>query len=299
MILMWKDSFLSYLRFERNYSQATVESYGTDIAQFEDFLQKGEAGGNQALETADAAMIRQWEMSLLESGYSSSSVNRKLCALRSFYRFLLARGAIQADPTRRVSSPKKAKRLPCFLREEEMELLLDEMAGSDGFPPCRDRLIVEMFYETGIRRSELVSLNDEDVDAVSCQLKVTGKRNKQRIIPFGESLCNSIKRYRALRGSAVPPGGDAAFFVDVKGKRLSVGKVYALVRENLSKVTTLKKRSPHVLRHTFATAMLNNGAGIESVKELLGHGSLSTTGIYTHTTFEELKKVYKQAHPRA
>ena len=294
---MLKDSFLAYLRFERNYSQATVDSYRVDIGQFEGFLQ-GRSGGGCALEAADAAMIRQWEMSLLENGYSSSSVNRKLCSLRSFYRYLLRRQLIPSDPARSVAGPKKKKPLPCFLRENEVDLLLDEMDGEDGFPACRDRLVIEMFYVTGIRRSELVALDNGDVDVAACQMKVTGKRNKQRIIPFGEELRASIEKYLSMRREAVPAGGEA-FFVDEKGRRLSVGKVYALVRKNLSKMTTMKKKSPHVLRHTFATAMLNNGAGIESVKELLGHDSLSTTGIYTHTTFEELKKVYKQAHPRA
>ena len=297
MILMLKDSFFTYLRFERNYSQATVDSYRTDIVQFEDFL-KGEIDENRALEAADAAMIRQWEMSLLECGYSPSSVNRKLSSLRAFYRYLLKRQAIRVNPMQKVVGPKEKKRLPCFLRESEMDALLDEMAQEEGFIPCRDRLVVEMFYVTGIRRAELVALDDEDVDVVSCQLKVTGKRNKQRIVPFGAELKKLIVDYRGMRGAAVP-AVSPAFFVSPKGERLRADQVYGLVKKNLAKVTTLKKTSPHVLRHTFATVMLNNGAGIESVKELLGHDSLSTTGIYAHTTFEELKKVYKQAHPRA
>lgn len=292
------DSFLDYLRFEKNYSEKTIVSYGVDLAQFEEFV-KNENEEFTLLEV-DADLIRQWVISMMDKsvGYTSASVNRKLSSLRSFYKFLLKKEEISEDPTRKVIGPKNKKPLPSFLKESEMNELLDETDFGDGFAGCRDRMVIEMFYATGIRRAELVGLNDADVDFDSSLIKVTGKRNKQRLIPFGEELRESLLNYIKVRNEAVPMKSEA-FFIKENGERTYDGMIYNLVKRHLSKVVTLKKRSPHVLRHTFATNMLNNDAELGAVKELLGHSNLSTTEIYTHTTFEELKKVYKQAHPRA
>ena len=287
---------MDYLRFERNYSEATVVSYGIDLTQFEDFIKSVDE--ELTVEEVDSDLIRQWEISLMEKGYTSTSVNRKLSTLRSFYRFLLIRGKVEKDPVRKVTGPKNKKPLPSFLKEEEMNRLIDETDFGQGFIGCRDKMIIEMFYATGMRRSELIGLNDVDVDFPASLVKVTGKRNKQRLIPFADELRQSMEEYIKVRNEEVSDRGEA-FFVNKNGKRLYDNEVYNLVKRNLSKVVTLKKRSPHVLRHTFATTMLNNEAGLESVKELLGHSSLSATEVYTHATFEELKKVYKQAHPRA
>ena len=293
---MLRDSFLDYLRFERNYSEAAVVSYGIDLTQFEDFIKSVDE--ELTVEEVDSDLIRQWEISLMEKGYTSTSVNRKLSTLRSFYRFLLIRGKVEKDPVRKVTGPKNKKPLPSFLKEEEMNRLIDETDFGQGFIGCRDKMIIEMFYATGMRRSELIGLNDVDVDFPASLVKVTGKRNKQRLIPFADELRQSMEEYIKVRNEEVSDRCEA-FFVNKNGKRLYDNEVYNLVKRNLSKVVTLKKRSPHVLRHTFATTMLNNEAGLESVKELLGHSSLSATEVYTHATFEELKKVYKQAHPRA
>lgn len=293
---MLRDSFLDYLRFERNYSEATVTSYRVDLIQFEGFI-KG-MDEELTMETVDADIIRQWEIFLMEKGYTSTSVNRKLSTLRSFYRFLLISGRVKIDPVRKVSGPKNKRPLPSFLKEEDMDRLLDKTDFGEGFIGKRDKMIIEMFYATGMRRSELIGLNNRDIDFSVSLIKVTGKRNKQRLIPFGIELKSSMKEYIKIRNENILERCEA-FFVNMNGKRLYDNEVYNLVKKNLSKVVTLKKRSPHVLRHTFATTMLNNNVALQSVKELLGHSSLSATEIYTHATFEELKKIYKQAHPRA
>ena len=293
---MFIDTFLKYLRFERNYSEKTIVSYRIDLEEFEDYLKKVDAEKN--LVTADADLVRSWMVYLMEKGRSVATVNRKLSSLRSFYRFLLRRRVVDLDPMLKVVGPKKQKTLPSFLRVQEMDRLLDECSVNEGFEGVRDRLILEMFYATGMRLSELIGLSDADVDLSAKLLKVTGKRNKQRLIPFGEELWMDLLGYIKLSNETLPDRDDA-LFVRKDGKRMYPELVYKIVRRNLSKVATLKKRSPHVLRHTFATAMLNGSAELQAVKELLGHESLATTEIYTHTTFEELKKVYEQAHPRA
>ncbi len=293
---MFIDTFLKYLRFERNYSEKTIVSYRIDLEEFEDYLKKVDAEKN--LVTADADLVRSWMVYLMEKGRSVATVNRKLSSLRSFYRFLLRRRVVDLDPMLKVVGPKKQKTLPSFLRVQEMDRLLDECSVNEGFEGVRDRLILEMFYATGIRLSELIGLSDADVNLSAKLLKVTGKRNKQRLIPFGEELWMDLLGYIKLRNETLPDRDDA-LFVRKDGKRMYPELVYKIVKRNLSKVVSLKKRSPHVLRHTFATAMLNDNAELQSVKELLGHESLVTTEVYTHTTFEELKKVYEQAHPRA
>ena len=293
---MLTDSFLDYLRYERNYSEKTVLAYGEDISQLREFAQEEIGDFNPAEVTPE--LIREWIVSLMDKGYASTSVNRKLSSLRSFYKFLLKKKVVLVDPLRKITGPKNKKPLPSFLKENEMNRLLDDTDLGEVFEGCRDHLIIEMFYATGIRLSELIGLDDKDVDFSASLLKVTGKRNKQRLIPFGDELKEGMLEYVNVRNEQVLESG-GAFFVRKNGERLYKNLVYNLVKRNLSKVVTLKKRSPHVLRHTFATTMLNNEAELGAVKELLGHSSLATTEIYTHTTFEELKKVYKQAHPRA
>ncbi len=290
------DSFLDYLRYERNYSEGTVRYYLSDVRELQDFGE--ERCGTLTPRDVDAELVRDWISSLMDKGYVAATINRKLSSLRAYFRFLLRKGEVEADPLCKVIGPKKKKPLPVFLREAEMDRLLDETDFGEGFEGCRDRLIIEMFYATGMRLSELVGLNEGDVDFSASLIKVTGKRNKQRLIPFSHELRQSMSRYIAVRDEALPVHSEA-FFVRKNGERVYRSLVEAVVKRNLSKVVTVKKRSPHVLRHTFATVMLNHGADLGAIKELLGHESLATTEVYTHTTFEELKKVYNQAHPRA
>lgn len=293
---MLKESFLKYLLLERNYSKQTVACYGTDIAAFEEYFKSVDE--TLDFTNVDGDLVRSWVLKLMENGYESASVNRKLSSLRAFYRYLLRKGEVTADPTLKVIGPKRKKPLPVFVKEADMNRLLDSTDLGSGFKGVRDRMILEMFYETGMRVSELIGLADADVDFFASTIKVTGKRNKQRLIPFGEELKEDMRNYLSVRDKHCAEGCEA-FFVQENGRKMTRAAVYVLVRRKLSKVVTLKKRSPHVLRHSFATSMLNNHAGLEAVKELLGHESLKTTEIYTHTTFEELKKVYEQAHPRA
>lgn len=287
--------FLDYLNHEWVYSPHTVTSYENDLRAFEAYLEQTDK--ELKLENADADIVRGWAMNLMSSGMKATSVNRKLSSLRTFYKYLLKKGEIKVSPMQNVGGPKKAKPLPQFVREADMERLLCATAQGDTWQEVREHAILQLFYETGIRLSELVGLNDADVDFGRMVIKVTGKRNKQRIVPIGQGLADSLRRYMEIRDRELSPLGP--LFVTDKGLRVYPHWVYRLVRKNLSQVVTLKKRSPHVLRHTFATAMLNNNAELEAVKELMGHESVSTTQIYTHTTFEELKKAYKQAHPRA
>jgi integrase/recombinase XerC len=243
--------------------------------------------------------IRAWVVSLLDSSYSASSVHRKISCLRVFYRYLRKEGAIKSDPLEKVALPKRKKRLPEFVEEAAMNDLLDKYSFSKGFGGIRDRTIIEMLYLTGMRRAELIGLTNGDVDLTEGSLKVTGKRNKQRIIPVVKPFTERLKEYIVLRDSEIPEAAGSWFFVTDKGNKLYDKFVYNIVNRYLAMVTTIEKKSPHILRHTFATHMLNRGADLNSIKELLGHANLSATQIYTHNTFEKLKKIYKQAHPRA
>ena len=288
--------FLNYLRLERNYSERTIVAYEADLREFEEYFKKADA--ELDFRSVHSDNVRNWMVSLMDEGRTETSVNRKLSSLRSFYRFLLRRKEITVNPMLKVVGPKKKKPLPSFVREKDMDRLLDEFPFGGGFEGCRDRTILEMFYATGMRLSELIGLNDADVDFSAKLIKVTGKRNKQRPIPFGNELAEDLRLYINVRNEVMPQEAEA-FFVLKDGKRMYPMAVYRIVKRNLSRVVSLKKRSPHVLRHTFATAMLNDSAELRSVKELLGHESLVTTEVYTHATFEELKKVYEQAHPRA
>ena len=290
------DSFLDYLRYERNYSNYTIEAYSKDLRQFEEYV-KMNKDNRFVPEEVDADLVRCWIVSLMDEKISPVSVNRKLSSLKSFFKFLMKQGSISVNPLRLITGPKTKKPLPYFVRDKEMELLLDGDGFDEDFEGVRDRLILEMLYDTGIRRSELIGIQDSDVDFGAMQIRVTGKRNKQRLIPFAEGLKNLIQAYTEVRNREV--GSESGwFFVRKNGEQLSAGIVYTIVKKKLSEIPTLAKRSPHVLRHSFATSMLNNGAELNAVKELLGHSSLASTSVYTHTTFEELKKVY-HAHPRA
>jgi len=290
------NEFLNYLKFERNRSDLTIRNYGEDLRAFKEFY--GNLDSRLSWKSVDSDIIRDWMESMMDKGNNATSINRRLSALRSFYRFALARKLVDKDPVHGVTGPKKGRPLPQFLKENEMDRLLDAESWTESFEDVRDRTVIMTFYETGIRLSELIGLDDSVVDFSNRQLKVMGKRNKQRVIPFGEELLATLRDYMKCRDKEADRQSEA-LFVTAKGQRMTSSQVREAVRKNLSKVCTLKKRTPHVLRHTFATAMLNNKAGIESVKKLLGHESLSTTEIYTHTTFEQLKREYYSAHPRA
>ncbi len=293
---MWIEAFLRYVRYEKNYSSHTVLSYKRDVNQFAVHLSRATDG--VVIENADRDNIREWVATMIENGVSSRTVARKLSALRLFYSFLIKYGVIADTPIHDISLPKIKKTLPVFVRPSLMDEVLDAQNGDSDFSTIRDNLIILLFYMTGIRRAELIALRDIDVDVLSRQIKVTGKRNRQRLVPFGEELAEMIDEYRRLRVAEVG-NENSAFFVKDNGEELYPMYVQRLVHERLVSVTTLSRRSPHVLRHTFASAMLNNGAELNSVKELLGHRSLASTQVYTHVTFEELKHNYKQAHPRA
>lgn len=289
------DDFIEYLKFERNYSDNTVAAYREDLMSFRSFVDSS----SKADGAEDAGTVREWVMQMMDGGYTASSINRKLSTLRTYYKFQMKKGLIDADPTRKVARPKSSKPLPVFVKEKEMDRLLDDVDFGDDFKGVRNHLIIQMFYETGVRLAELIGLDLKDVDFFGSVIKVTGKRNKQRLIPFYKELRDGMQRYLERRNALDAARCSEAFFVREDGRRITRGEVAKVVREALSAVSTMKKKSPHVLRHSFATAMLNHDAELGAIKELLGHESLQTTEIYTHTTFEELKKVYKQAHPRA
>lgn len=295
MTMSLVDDFIEYLKFERNYSDKTVTAYMEDLVAFRDFAgRNGKDGG-----TEDAGTVREWVVQMMDEGYATSSINRKLSTLRTYYKFLMKKGLIDADPTRKVARPKCSKPLPVFVKEKEMDRLLDDVDFGDDFKGVRNHLVIQMFYETGVRLAELIGLDLKDVDFFGSVIKVTGKRNKQRLIPFYRELREGMQKYLERRNALDVARLSEAFFVKEDGSRITRGEVAKVVRDALSMVSTVKKKSPHVLRHSFATAMLNHDAELGAIKELLGHESLQTTEIYTHTTFEELKKAYKQAHPRA
>lgn len=291
-----KERFLQYISVERRLSQKTVETYAESLKLFEDFLVTMSDPRN--LVNADSDNIRDWMERLMEQKRSAAYVNRSLAALRTFYKFCYATGMVNVDPAHSVIGPKKEKRLPQFLKDKEMDKLFELLEQKEeSYNNVRARTIIYMLYLTGLRSAELLQLDDDMIDFVSKELKVTGKRNKQRLIPFGTELHEVLQRYIAVRDENISRQ-DNALFVTEKGERMTYSQIRILVNKALSLVTSLKKRSPHVLRHTFATTMLNNEANLESIKKLLGHQSLNTTEVYTHTTFEQLKRIYNEAHPR-
>ena len=295
---MFIDSFIGYLKAERNYSAHTLRAYGIDLRTFEEYL----SAMNEPLSLleVDADVVRMWIASLMDGGAAVASVNRKLSSLRTFYSYLRGEGKVEVNPVLELQGPKRNKHLPTFVREEDMDTLLDgdDSVFGEGYSACCNRTIVLCFYETGIRLSELVELDASDVDLSGGTLKVFGKRSRERIVPLTNELKEVLSFYIGER-AAVAQADEKALFVNIKGVRVSRSSVYRLVKRSLATVSTVKKKSPHVLRHTFATAMLNNEAELGAVKELLGHKRLATTEVYTHLTFEELKKFYKKAHPRA
>lgn len=289
------DDFLAYLLADRAYSPQTAATYRDALADFEAYMSQLDA--SLTWRTLHADVVRGWMAQLMESGCGARTVNKKLSALRSFYRYLLRMKRVEHNPLSLLRNPKAAKPLPVFLRESEMDRLFDDVVFPQTYEGARDRLILLTFYHTGIRLSELVGLDVADVDLVQQELKVTGKRNKQRIVPFGSELRTAFGQYIPLLPRT--EGAPTALFLSAKGQRIAASQVQRLVKHYLSLVTSQKKRSPHVLRHTFATVMLNHGADLETIRELLGHESVTTTEVYTHTTFADLKKAYEQAHPRA
>lgn len=298
--MMWIQSFVDYLRYERNLSERTIKGYSAGLEAFERFFKRLDA--ELCWDNLDEDVIRDWMMAMMEEGNRTGSICCRLSSVRAFYKFLLKRGLVDRNPAHLVVAPKREKNLPIFVREDQMDRLLDGNYFPEDFVGVRDRLILLAFYSTGMRLSELTGLALDDVDCKQSQVRVTGKRNKQRVIPFGAEMMSSIHSYLAMRHAMLMEKGIVSnwFFVSEKsGGRMSDSKVRQIVQAYLGQVTTLRKKSPHVLRHSFATSMLNHRADLQSVKELLGHERLSTTEIYTHTTFEELKDMYNQAHPRA
>ncbi|NDV45965.1 recombinase [Paludibacter sp. 221] len=290
------DEFLEYLQYEKNYSPHTVLSYRNDLLQFCEFLKAPD--GKIVPQKVTATDIQQWVLSLMESETSARTLSRKLSTLKSFWRFLLYYGHVDKNPTTKIILPKTKKPLPAFFKQKEMESVLDDTFLPDDFERVRDHLIIKMFYMTGIRLSELINIKDKDVDVDAGKLKVLGKRNKERIIPLSLDFCKEIENYIRIRNESIELLDDN-LFLRKNGKKLYPKLVYNMVHNMMSDFSSLQKRSPHVLRHSFATSMLNNGADINAVKELLGHSSLAATQVYTHTSFEELYNIYKQAHPRA
>lgn len=292
----WLEKFETYIRYERNFSDHTIAYYLTDVKEYiHDIVESGTASFVPSAE--DRTRIRNFVSLLMDKGLKASSVQRKLSSLKSFYRFLYKEQLITANPARTVKAPRAEKVLPAFLSQKEMqEMLQDPILNREDFESKRDRLIIEMLYQTGLRRTEIATLALGNVDQSKQQLKVVGKGNKERIVPYGDLLHKRIEEYLHLRGAK--SCNSDKFFVTLSGEEVSREEVYTIVHRSLSKIPGLVRRGPHVLRHTFATELLNNGADLPAVKELLGHSSLSTTVKYTHTTFEQLKKIYN-AHPRA
>jgi integrase/recombinase XerC len=292
-----KESFLQYLLVEKGCSPHTIRSYQNDLDQFSTFIEnRGISDFPSGLTSHD---IRAWIVSMMDNNISPVTVHRKISCLRIFFRHLRKEGIIHNDPMEKVVLPKRKKKLPVFVGEDALVNLLDKYEFGNNFPGIRNRTIIEMLYLTGMRRAELIGLKDNDVDLLAATIKVTGKRNKQRIIPMVKSFIARLEEYIKVRDDFFTDRSEEWFFLTNKGNKLYDKYVYNTVKCYLTMVTTIEKRSPHVLRHTFATHMLNHGADLNSIKELLGHANLSATQIYTHNTFEKLKKVYKQAHPRA
>lgn len=290
------EDFLSYLQADRGYSGKTVICYRDALTSFRIFFRSLDEGLNW--QTLDADVVRQWIIADMERGLTARTVAKNLSALRTFYKYMLRTKRVERDPVRLVKSPKVKMPLPTFLKRSEVDRLFDDVVFPETFEGLRDRTILLTFYHTGIRLAELVGLDVQHIDLAQGELKVTGKRNKQRIVPFGKELHDALDTYIAAR--AVQVGQvDGPLFIGSKNQRINPSTTETIVHNYLSLVTTQKKKSPHVLRHTYATEMLNNGADLEAIRDLLGHESIATTEVYTHTTFADLKKEYEHAHPRA
>lgn len=290
-----KEQFLQHLAHEKRLSPHTLTAYRNDLVQFETFLEK--IYQLEAADKADFRMIRSWAVSLVEADLHHRSVNRKLATLRSFYGYLLRCKVITANPMLRISALKTDKPLPQFVEEKSLQVLFEELSFGDDFESIRDRLIIELLYGTGMRLAELLALQDSALNFYDQTLKVLGKRNKERIIPIYKGLADLIKKYQSLKNETFP--NSKTLILTNKGEPAYAVMIQRIVKKYLSAVTSLQKRSPHILRHTFATHLLNNGADLNSIKDLMGHSSLAATQIYTHNSIEKLKKIYKQAHPKA
>jgi len=288
---MSQDQFLSFLKNEKRYSPLTLTAYKTDLEQFSSFLADSYEINN--ISEVEHQMIRSWIVSLIEKEISNRSVNRKISSLKSYYKFLIRQDIVESNPMQKIISPKSSKRLPVFVEKKSMSSLFDEIEYEAGYEGVRDKLMLELFYCTGIRLSEMINLKSNDCSMSNNTIKVIGKGNKERVLPLSKELSGLISAY--LEDYQV----NDWLFLTKKRKKMYPKLVYRIVYSYLSKVTTLKKKSPHVLRHTFATHMLNNGADLNAIKEFLGHSNLSATQVYTHNSIQKLSDVYNQAHPKA
>lgn len=291
------ESFLKHLQFEKRLSPNTFIAYQNDLHQFNRFLK--DSLSVDEIATADYGMVRSWIVSLVESGIEPASINRKIACLRSFFKFLLAQEVIHRDPMAKINVLKTKKRLPGFVKEDDMVKLLDNQNFEENFEGQRNRLILEMFYGTGMRLSELIALNEKSIDLKNRVIKVLGKRNKERMIPFSRGLVSIIENYLVIRNREVGMKEHGKLFVRANGEPCYPMLVQKIVKQFLSRFPSVEKRSPHVLRHTYATHLLNKGAELNAVKDLLGHASLAATQVYTHNSIEKLKKTFEQAHPKA
>ncbi|NOQ26367.1 MAG: tyrosine-type recombinase/integrase [Bacteroidales bacterium] len=294
---MYKDLFLKYLQFEKRFSVNTIKSYNNDLNKFTEFI--SQSTEKIELHQVDEKLIRAWIVSLMEKDFSTLSIKRKISTLKTYFRFLLREGIVVSNPTDKVITPKSSKKLPAFVDEKHINNLLDDFSFGDNFSGIRNKTIVEMFYCTGMRLSELIELRTNSLDLYNGTIKVLGKRNKERLIPLHNLFLKSLEKYTEIKEKEFTNFKHDFLFVTDKGNKLYEKFVYRIVNKYLNLVTTIEKKSPHVLRHTFATHLLNRGADLNAIKELLGHANLSATQVYTHNTFEKLKTIYKQAHPRA
>ena len=292
------ESFVDYLSFEKRYSQHTVIAYKKDLEQFFSFLKKKEYPFSPLQDIA-TVHIRSWLADLMENQRTGKTVNRKISTLKAFFKYYLRTGLLQTSPMTTVISPKIAKRLPVFVEQKHTETPINHVAFKEGWEGHTERLILELLYTTGMRLSELISIKENQVDIKQLRIKVLGKGNKERMIPLDAKIAGSINAYMQEKRRVHESFGEMHLLVNAKGKKLYPKYVYLVVKKYLTLVTTIKKKSPHILRHTFATHLTNHGADINAVKELLGHSSLAATQIYTHNTIEKLKEVYQKAHPKA
>ena len=292
-----QETFLKYLKFEKRYSDHTIKSYKNDLTQFEAFLLTDFEV--KSLKETNHSMVRSWMVSLVDRGLDARSVNRKAACLRSFYKFLLQREIIDKDPMQKVRAIKTSKKLPQFLNEQDINRLLDHAKFESSFAGLRDKLILELLYGTGTRLSEIINLKEADVNLRHQTLKVLGKRNKERVIPFSRSMVPILDQYLTERKKEVSKNDQGYLIVTEDGDQVYPMLIYRTVKKYLNQFTTIEKRSPHVLRHTFATHLLNKGAELNAVKDLLGHASLAATQVYTHNSMDKLKAVFDQAHPKA
>ncbi|MBS1914782.1 MAG: tyrosine-type recombinase/integrase [Bacteroidetes bacterium] len=290
-------SFIDYLKFEKRYSAHTVRSYHDDLLQFFSFLEI--QFGKISLEEISSAFIRSWLASLKDEKLTSKSINRKISVLKSFFKYQLRTGAIEQTPMLNIIAPKISKRLPVYVEQKDIQTLFSNVEFSDDWQGLTDKLLLSIFYNTGMRLSELVNIKENQVDYKSRYIKILGKGNKERIVPLSKQLCDDIDGYRQQKRKQLENFDDVFLLVNKNGKKLYPKYVYLAVKKYLGEITTIDKKSPHVLRHTFATHLTNSGADLNSVKELLGHSSLAATQVYTHNTIEKLKEVYKKSHPKA